>query len=472
MMKIGLWINGNSIDANEYDTILNPYTEEPFAKAGLASKEDINEAIEAAQAAYPKLNQMTRGERADMLYAFVWKIREHFDELCEWMMLESGKAIDACKLEMNRVLITLRLSAEEALRDIGEVVPVDLSAKNKNHRALYARFPIGPIAAIAPFNFPINLAAHKVGPALAVGNPVVLKPAMQSPTVVLRWAHLAKEAGVPNGALNVVHCQPDVAESLIIDERIKLLSFTGSAKVGWHLKNIAGKKRVLLELGGNAAAIVHSDADIDHAAKRLALGSFFQSGQVCIGSQRIYVQNEIAEEFTEKFLNETKNLPIGDPKDEGVIVGPMIDRQSLERVIEWVNEAIEQGAKVLLKGDQQETILTPYVLGDVPNHCKASCEEIFGPVALINKYNSFDEAIQMANDTRYGLQTSVFTHDIRLIDQAFHTLEVGGVIVNDFPNFRTDNFPYGGIKDSGLGREGVRYAIQEMTENKMLVVKM
>lgn len=413
---------------------------------------------------------MARGERSGLLHAISEGIRAHRDELASWLVQESGKPIDASVLEIDRAVMTFKLSAEEAVRNPGELVALDLSAKNQPYRGFYERFPIGPISAITPFNFPLNLSAHKIGPALAAGNTVLLKPPVQCPSLLYRFAEIAREAGLPDGALNVLHCNPPAAERLVTDERIKLLSFTGSAAVGWRLKQLAGKKKVLLELGNNAGAIVHHDADIQHAASRLALGAFFQSGQVCISAQRLYVHDRIADEFTDRFIAAAKALPAGDPQQKGTVIGPMIDKAALQRVVTWIDEAKAAGAEVLLDGKQEGPVLSPFVLANVPPEATIVREEAFGPVALIERYSSFDDALERVNASRYGLQASVFTHDIRLIDRAFRALEVGGVIVNDFPIFRTDNFPYGGIKDSGLGREGVRYAIEEMTEMKMLVI--
>ncbi|MGI6455199.1 MAG: aldehyde dehydrogenase family protein [bacterium] len=470
--RFGLWINGNSVETQQWDTIMDPYLGKPFAEVAVAGEPELEQAIQGAQHAFETLRSLSRGERADMLYAISALVKTHRDDLAHWLVQESGKPIDASLLELDRVATTFRLSAEEALRDVGEVQAVDLSARNKNFRALYERFPIGPISAITPFNFPLNLSAHKIGPAFAAGNPVVLKPPVQCPAILIHFARIIQQAGVPDGALNVIHCHPPVAERLATDDRFKLLSFTGSARVGWHLKSIAGRKRVLLELGGNAGAIVHQDADLAHAARRLALGAYFQAGQVCIKPQRIYVHKSIAQLFQQAFVNETRALPVGNPANPGTVIGPMIDESAAQRVMDWVQEAIDQGAQVLLEGKREGRVVPPYVLTQVPENLKVVCEEVFGPVTIIESCNDFDEALQKVNQSRYGLQAAVFTHDIRLIDQAFRTLQVGGVICNDYPNFRTDNFPYGGSRDSGMGREGVRYAMDEMTEKRMLVINM
>lgn len=470
--RYGLWIHGESVLTGDWEAIRNPYTGEEIAEASLAGEDEIEIAIQAAERGFLRMKALTRGERAEILHQIVNLLRRHRTEMANCLVEETGKPIDASLLELDRAIMTFRLSAEEALRSVGEVVAVDLSAKTKGYHGVFERFPLGPITAITPFNFPLNLSAHKIGPALAAGNSVLLKPPVQCPTLLFKFAELAHEAGVPSGALNVLHCKPPIAEKLVTDNRVKLINFTGSAAVGWHLKSILGKKRVLLELGGNAGVIVYHDANVPHAAKRLALGAFYQSGQVCISAQRIYVQNSIAEEFTSAFVKETQALSVGDPKQPGTVIGPMIAESAAQRVEDWIKEAIAAGAKTILEGRRHGTMMTPWILTEVPYQSKISCEEVFGPVVILDTYSEFDEALERVNDTHYGLQASVFTHDIRLVDRAFRTLEVGGVIVNDFPNFRTDNFPYGGVKDSGLGREGVRYAIEEMTEKKMLVVNL
>ena len=468
--RFGLWIGGRYVETGSADPILNPYTGEPFAEACRADAANLENAIQTAEACFPVLRRLARGERAAILRRLSELLIRCKDELSGWLVQESGKPIDASDLEIDRLALTLRLSAEEATRDVGEVVALDLHEKTRGVRGLWERFPLGPITAITPFNFPLNLSAHKIGPAFAVGNPVILKPPVQCPTVLYRLAELAREAGMPDGALSVVHGHPPEIERLVTDPRIRLLSFTGSAQVGWRLKSLAGKKKVILELGGNAGAIVHADADLDRAAARLALGAFYQSGQVCISVQRVFVHEPIWERFTDRFVEETKTLPAGDPAQRGTIIGPMINRASADRVMEWVDEARRAGAEVLLEGQQTGTLITPIVLSRVPHTLKVYCEEIFGPVALLEPYKNFEEALQRLNESRYGLQASLFTRDADRIDRAFRTLDVGGLIVNDFPNFRTDNFPYGGMKDSGLGREGVRYAMDEMSEIKMLVI--
>ena len=450
--------------------VTDKYTGEVATRVAMADESTIDAAIGAADEAKEAMAAMPAHARQKVLEHCVARFTERQEEMAQALCIEAGKPIRDSRGEVTRLIDTFKIAAEEAVRIEGEVMPLDRTPRTTGYTAFWKRVPIGPCSFISPFNFPLNLSAHKIGPALAAGNSVLLKPPVQCPTLLYRFAEIAKDAGLPDGALNVLHCNPPAAERLVTDERIKLLSFTGSAAVGWRLKQIAGKKRVLLELGNNAGAIVHKDADVKHAAQRLALGAFFQSGQVCISAQRLYIHDSVADEFTQRFLEAAKALPVGDPQQKGVVIGPMIDEASLTRVVSWVEEAKAAGANILLEGKKNGTVLSPIVLTDVPADAKIACEEVFGPVVLIERYSDFDDALDRINASRYGLQASIFTHDIRLIERAYRTLDVGGVIVNDFPIFRTDNFPYGGIKDSGLGREGVRFAFEEMTEIKMLVI--
>jgi glyceraldehyde-3-phosphate dehydrogenase (NADP+) len=350
-------------------------------------------------------------------------------------------------------------------------VPLDIAPATEGYTAIVERFPIGVIGAIAPFNFPLNLVAHKLAPAIAVGNTVVLKPPPQAPLSALLLADVCYDAGLPAAALSVVHCPVEVAQALAEDARIAMLSFTGSAKVGWHLKTVAGKKKVVLELGGNAAAVVLRDADLAWAARRCALGSFAQAGQVCIKVQRIFVERPVFDAFLALFRQETKALRVGDPSDVETIVGPMIDTANADRVSAWVDDAVKAGAARLTGGGRRNNVLEPTILTGTTPAMKVEAEEVFGPVSTVAPVDSVDEAFARVNESRYGLQAGVFTFDVRNIAKAFQELNVGGVIANDYPTLRVDNFPYGGVKDSGFGREGVRYAMEEMTELKTLVVK-
>jgi glyceraldehyde-3-phosphate dehydrogenase (NADP+) len=452
------------------DEVRNPYTNERVGTIAIASASDMNDAIEGAARGFAAFARWPRFKRKELLLGIAQLLRERRGDFVELMIAESGKPRTYAELEVDRAIATFTLGAEEATRTGGEVLPLDLSPATEGYTSIVTRRPIGVVGAIAPFNFPLNLIAHKLAPAFAVGNTVVLKPPPQAPLTALELARAIYDAGLPREALSVVHCPVEVAQSLATDDRIAMLSFTGSAAVGWRLKNIAGRKRVALELGGNAAAIVCADADIAWAAKRCALGSFAQAGQVCIKVQRVLVDATIWEPFCEAYVRETAALHVGDPTDPQTIVGPVIDESSAERIMSWIDEAVAQGARLLHGGKCSGTVIEPTILTDTRATMKVECEEVFGPVSTIAPFRTIDEAFDRANASRYGLQAGLFTYDIRTISRAFHELEVGAVIVNDAPTFRADNYPYGGTKDSGFGREGVRYAMQEMTDLHTLVL--
>ncbi len=453
------------------EAIYNPFDGSTVGTIGVAGSADVDDAITAALEAFEQMRRWPRYRRKELLLGIAARLRERRDAFIDLMIAESGKPRTYSAIEVDRAVTTFTLAAEESTRMGGELLPLDLSAATTGYTAIVSRFPIGVIGAISPFNFPLNLAAHKLAPALAVGNTVVLKPPPQAPLCALMLADLCYEAGLPAAALSVVHCLIPVAEQIATDDRIAMLSFTGSAKVGWHLKSIAGKKKVLLELGGNAAAVVAEDADLAWAAKRCALGSFAQAGQVCIKVQRIFVARSVHDEFLEMYLKETRALRVGDPADGTTVVGPMIDAPNADRVACWIEEATRAGAKVIAGGSRHGNIIEPTILTDTTAAMKVEAEEVFGPVTTLTAVDSIEEAFDRVNRSRYGLQAGVFTFDVRTIAKAFEELQVGAAIVNDYPTMRVDNFPYGGIKDSGFGREGVKYAMQEMTDLKTLVVK-
>jgi glyceraldehyde-3-phosphate dehydrogenase (NADP+) len=453
------------------EPVINPFDGSLVATIGVGTAADLDDAITVAAKVFEEFRTWPRYKRKEILLGVAARLRERRDGFIELMIAESGKPRTYSGVEVDRAISTFTLAAEESTRFGGEVLPLDLSAGTVGYTALVQRFPIGVIGAISPFNFPLNLVAHKLAPAIAVGNTVVLKPPPQAPLSALMLADTCYEAGLPLGALSVVHAPIPVAEQLATDERIAMLSFTGSARVGWHLKSIAGKKKVVLELGGNAAAVVAADADLAWAAKRCAAGSFAQAGQVCIKVQRLYVERSVYDSFAELYRRETTALQVGDPAGAGTIVGPMIDTAAADRVMAWIDEAARGGARIVTGGSRSGNVLTPTILTDTTPDMKVESEEIFGPVATLAPVDSIDEAFARVNDTRYGLQAGVFTFDVRIIAKAFEELQVGGVIANDYPTLRVDNFPYGGVKDSGFGREGVRYAMEEMTELKTLVVK-
>ncbi len=451
--------------------VRSPWDGHEVGTLPVATAADMERAIATASGAARSTAAIPRYQRQAVLRRVAAALAEAREPLARLMVEESGKPLRYARSEVDRAASTFSLASDEVTRPSGEMLPLDVTAAGIGYTAISARRAIGLVGAIAPFNFPLNLIAHKLAPAIAVGNTVVLKAAPQAPLCAHELVKIVHDAGWPADALHVMHAPVDVAQALATDERVAMLSFTGSAKVGWYLKSIAGKKRVALELGGNAAAIVCDDADLEWAAKRTALGAYAQSGQVCIKVQRTYVARKIYDEFLQRLLVEIDALGVGDPNDEATIVGPMIDSGNADRVAAWVDEARAAGATVLRGGGRHGNVLEPVLLTGTKNDMKVECEEIFGPVATIAAVDSLDEAIARTNDSRYGLQAGVFTHDIRNVGASFENLDVGGVIVNDYPTLRIDNFPYGGIKDSGFGREGVRYAMDEMSELKVLVAK-
>jgi glyceraldehyde-3-phosphate dehydrogenase (NADP+) len=463
-------IAGEMVESGQVDEVTDPYHGHVVGRVPLASEDQREAALTAAVEAFAETRQLPRFRRAEICSGIAAGIDKRRDELAQTIVKESGKPIQFARGEVGRAIQTFTLAAEEARRLGGEIVPVDIESRAEGYTSLYHRFPVGPILGIAPFNFPLNLVAHKLAPAIAAGCTMVLKPAQQAPITSLKLAEVCYEAGLPPKALSVVHCTVEVGEPMVRDDRLKLLSFTGSSAVGWHLKSIAGKKRVVLELGGNAGAIVHGDADIDWAAARCAGGGYAYSGQTCISVQRVLIQRSIYEEFCEKLIERTDQTKVGDPNDEDTVAGPMIETAHAERVMAWIAEAEADGAKVLTGNRREGALVWPTVLADTRFDMKVECEEVFGPVITVRPYDDFEAAVKIVNDSVYGLQAGVFTHDIRLIHEAYQNLDVGGLIVNDFPTLRVDNHPYGGVKDSGLGREGVRFAIEEMTEMKTLVV--
>ncbi|MGH7948323.1 MAG: aldehyde dehydrogenase family protein, partial [Candidatus Binataceae bacterium] len=402
-------------------------------------------------------------------------VAERRGEFERAITLTTGKPIDYSRAEVSRTIAVFALAAEEVKRFGGNFEPLDFDPLHPGAMGLVERFPIGPIAAIAPFNFPLNLVTHKVAPALAAGNTMVVKPPPQCPAAALMLAEVAAGVGVPAGALNVVSADPPVAERLAIDERFKMLSFTGSAKVGWALKAKAGKKRVTLEMGGNGALIIDDSADLGLAAARAARGAFIHAGQVCLSVQRVLVHRAVYRDFVKHFVDETEKLGVGDPMNERTIVGPLISRDAADRVMEWIDEAKRAGAGILTGGKRDASVVWPTVveLTDAKQHgLRVWCEEVFGPVATVEAVESFDDAIAVANDSPYGLQAGVFTGNLSNAFAAFREIEAGAVIVGDTGVLRVDTYPFGGVKDSGLGREGVRWAMESMTEPRMLVLKL
>lgn len=467
------WIAGGPSDraGRQSDAITDPFSGGVVARAEQADADDLERAIEAAVRGRATLRALPRHARRDILERTSRRITADREALAALIVGEGGKPITQALGEVDRAALTFSFAADESRRWGGEVLPLDVDPRTPNATAIVARVPAGPVAAISPFNFPLNLVAHKVAPAIAIGAPVVLKPPPQDPGASFALARILADAGLPPEGLSVIHLPIPLAERLATDARMRVLSFTGSAAVGWHLKSLAPKKRVLLELGGNAAAIVHEDAgDLATVAARIAAGAFAYAGQVCIKVQRVLVHRPVLPAFTDHLVAATRALPTGDPTDPRTVVGPMIDGPNADRVTSWVDAAISAGARVLLRGDRAGNVLAPIILADVPHGAKVWAEEVFGPVLVVEPYDTFESALDVVNDSRYGLQAGVFTHDLRRVWQAFERLEVGGVIANDYPTFRVDNYPYGGVKDSGFGREGVRYAMEEMSELRTLVL--
>ncbi|MGD1083708.1 MAG: aldehyde dehydrogenase family protein [Verrucomicrobiota bacterium] len=451
--------------------IRSPFNGELAGVTWLAAPEDVESAIAAAARAFRETRRMPVHQRAGVLERIVALLKAHREELARLIALEAAKPIRSARAEVSRTIGTFTDALEECKRIRGEWLPLDLDAASEGCSALVRRFPIGPVTAITPFNFPLNLVAHKVGPALACGNTMLLKPAPQAPLSALRLARIVQEAGAPPGQLDAFFCANELAQTLVTDERIKMLSFTGSAAVGWRLKQISGKKRVALELGGNAAVVIHSDADLDRAAERCAYGGFTHAGQSCISVQRAFVHQPVFDAFADKFLQRVRRLKVGDPLDEETDLGPMISPREAERAESWIAEAVAGGAKVLAGGQRDGAVLQPTVLTRVRPDMKVCRQEVFAPLVVLEPYRDFGEAVARVNDSPYGLQAGLFVRDLKAVFQAYADLEVGGVVWNDVPTYRGDPMPYGGVKDSGLGREGVRYAIEEMTEPKVLVIR-
>jgi glyceraldehyde-3-phosphate dehydrogenase (NADP+) len=466
-----LYIGGEAVETAARDEVRNPFTGDVVGTVSVGGADEIDRAIAGAAEAFEAARHLSAYRKRAMLRRIADGIRDRGDELAELITAESGKPITLARGEVGRAVTTFSLAADELSRFGGEVIPVDIEEAFEGYQCVVRRFPLGPISALAPFNFPLNLVAHKLAPALAVGSTVVLKPAPQAPLTAFLLAEIVESAGALPGRFNVVHCHPPDAELLATDPRPRMLSFTGSAAVGWHLKSVAGQKKVALELGGNAASIVHEDADLDWAVRRSALGAFAYAGQICISVQRLMVHEAVYADFRDRFVEAARAIPTGDPRDPATMVGPVVDEKAAERIVAWVDEARAAGAKVLTGGSREGRLVAPTVLEDVDPELKVNAEEVFGPVVVLDRYADFEAAVRQVNASKYGLQASVFTHDERRVRHAFAEIEVGGLVVNDYPLVRVDNFPYGGVKASGLGREGVRYAMDEMTEPRVLVTK-
>jgi len=468
----GLFLDGQWVSEGEPFEIHSPFDRALVGKGFRATAAHAEAAVHAAQRAFEITKKMPSYERQRILRAISEGIHIREQEFAQLIALEAGKPIKTARAEVDRAVFTFAVAAEEATRISGEWLPLDWQPSTVGRAAIVRRFPLGPILAITPFNFPLNLVAHKLAPAIAAGCTIVLKPAPQTPLTSLLLAQVIEGAGWPAGGLNVLPLAIPEAERLVGDERLKLLTFTGSGAVGWALKQKAGKKKVLLELGGNAGVIVHSDWDADDAARRCVEGGFSYAGQSCISVQRIYVQRSVYQEFLTALVAGVNKLKTGDPLDESTDVGPMISEDAARRAAAWIEEAVAAGAKIETGGKRNGSILEPTVLTNTWHELKVACEEVFAPIVNVEPYDDFDDAIRCVNDSPYGLQAGVFTRDAKLLFTAFEKLEVGGVIAGDVSAFRIDHMPYGGVKDSGLGREGLRYAIEEMTEPRLLALNL
>ncbi|PGT77834.1 aldehyde dehydrogenase family protein [Bacillus sp. AFS040349] len=469
-MKKQLFINGEWIETESYKDLLSPYSNEKIGEIASATEEDVDKAIAAAYQTNEIMAEMPAHQRASILEKVANLIEARAEEAAKIISAEAAKPYKTALGEVNRTVATYKFSAEEAKRIHGETIPLDAAVGGENRIAYTVREPIGVIGAITPFNFPMNLVAHKVGPAIASGNTVVLKPAEQTPLSSLFLADIFKEAGLPDGALNIVTGKGSVVgEKIVKDDRVKKISFTGSPAVGIGIRNKAGLKRVTLELGSNAAVIIDQGVELDKIIDRCVMGAFSFQGQVCISLQRVYIHESLYEQFVEKMVAATKQLKIGDPLDPNTDVSALISPSDVDRALAWIEEAKQGGAKILTGGDAEGNVLQPTILTDVDAKLKVSCQEVFAPIVLINKVSSVKEAINYVNDSRYGLQAGIYTDNIHTALMATKKLHVGGVMVNDIPTFRVDHMPYGGVKESGVGREGVKYAIEEMTEQKLVV---
>lgn len=466
-----LHIGGSEVFTGDWIEVRSPQSGELLARAAKARPSEIEAAIAGAAESFAESRNLPGYRRAQILREIQSEVARRRTEYVETIIAEAAKPRRFAEAEVDRALITLSLASEEATRIGGELVPTDIEPRGEGSFCVVRRFPVGPVTAITPFNFPLNLVLHKLAPALAAGNPVLVKPSPRTPLTAELLAQAVAASGWPKKAFSLIHADPDTARPLWTDERIRCVSFTGSDEVGWRIKQEAARKKVVLELGGNAAAIVCEDADVRDAAGKLSTAAFAYAGQVCIKAQRLFVAREIFERFRDEFLAAARKIAPADPAEPTSVLGPMIDQASAERVESWIAEARERGAKILLEPRREGSRLSPAVAVDVPPGTKIRDREVFGPVATLDPFDRFEEALALANDSVYGLQASLFTRDIRKILRAFEALEVGGVIVNDAPTLRIDNFPYGGTKSSGFGREGVRSAIEEMTEPRTLFIK-
>ena len=465
-------VDGKWIEEGDAVEVKSPYDGSVVGRVYQGRREHAEAAIAAAVKAFGTTRRLPAFERQRVLRRVAEAISARKEEFAHTLSQEAGKPIKAARTEVERAVFTFTVAAEESTRIYGEYLPLDWQEFTAGRWGIVRRFPLGPIAGITPFNFPLNLVAHKLAPAIAAGCSMVIKPAPQTPLSALLLAEAVQQAGWPDGALNVLPLSNDDASLLVTDERLKLISFTGSAAVGWDIKRRAGKKKVILELGGNAGVIVHSDADLAYAAERCVAGGFAYAGQTCISVQRILVERSVCSKFTDLLLAGVKKLKTGDPLQESTDLGPLIRESDAIRATDWVLDAVRSGARLLCGGQRKGSVMEPTVLTNTRSEMKVNCQEIFAPVVTVEPYDDFNDAVRQVNNSPYGLQAGIFTRDAKLLFNAYEELEVGGLMAGDVPTFRIDHMPYGGVKESGLGREGLRYAIEEMTEPKLMVMNL
>jgi acyl-CoA reductase-like NAD-dependent aldehyde dehydrogenase len=465
-----IYLAGSWVESDEPLDVINPYNGDVVGITYLASAEQLDQAVAAAETAFQITSKQPVFERVKVLDSIAAKMQEHRDHIASLIALEAGKPIRDAEVEADRGIFTIQVASEEAKRIGGDVVPLDLLPSSKGRFGVVRRFPIGPVAGISPFNFPLNLALHKVAPAIASGNPIVLKPPTKDPLVMLFIARLLDEIGIVPGSLSVLPMSREVGNAMVEDPRFKLLSFTGSPDVGWEMKKNAGMKKVVLELGGNAGVIVDADSDVAFAAQRVRVGAFAYAGQVCISVQRVFIHEQVYDQFVDALVAETRKVKLGDPLDRDTDLGPMIDDKAAARSERWIQDAVAQGARVLIGGKADGRFMQPTIIENASREAFVCSREAFAPLVTVFKVPSFGKAVAAVNDSIYGLQAGVFTNNLEHALYAFENIEAGGVVMNDIPTYRIDHMPYGGVKSSGLSREGIRYTIEDMTEMRLLVI--
>jgi acyl-CoA reductase-like NAD-dependent aldehyde dehydrogenase len=465
------YLAGNPVTDGAALSVTDKYSEVEVSQVTMADRQAIDRAIEAASHAARPMAKLPAHARREVLAHCVARFSERAEGLAEALCVEAGKPIRDARGEVSRLIDTFRIASEEAGRMYGEVFPMDLSPRAVSYSGMWKRVPIGPCSFITPFNFPLNLVAHKVAPAIAAGCPFVLKPSSLTPLGALMIGEVLAETDLPKGAFSILPCRVEDAQAFATDPRLKLLSFTGSPAVGWKLKRDAGQKKVVLELGGNAAVVVDADADLDDVVERIRVGAFYQSGQSCIAVQRIVIHESIYETLRDRLVHDAQKLQVGDPHDENTFVGPIISEKEARRIEDWIRRAVDAGASLLCGGTREGKMIAPSLLENVPRDEPLYADEAFGPVAVLESFVDFDEALQRVNDSRYGLQAGLFVRDIHKIQRAWDELEVGGIVIGDVPSWRVDHMPYGGVKDSGIGREGIRFAMEDMSEIRLLAIR-